>query len=453
MSTALVPLTDVAGAAVAEPTDDPRGEKRLALMIAGAFFVGLLGWAAFTPLDAAAFGRGVVAVAGNRQAVQHRDGGIVAALAVREGDRVAKGQALLRIVSTDIEAEERGLTSEYLGLIAQRARLQAERGNGVSISAPPEFAALRGADRALAVQLLQEQAALLRARQATQAGQQSILGQRALQSGAEIQGYQADIDATREQLRLLDAQIGGMKQLEAKGFASTNRIRDLERQAAALRGAIGQNSAMIARSAEVSGENRMRAVTLVRSTLVEIDDQLRATALRINEVRPKLTAAREQMARTVIRAPASGRVVDLAVFTVGGVVAAGEPLMYIVPDDRELVVQAKLSPDDADDVRAGLPAKVRFPSLHERNAPDLEGRVAVMSADAITDEKSGVHYFAAEVRVPAGALQRFRTLRNGEEPIRAGLPAEVLIALRKRTVLGYLLEPLVQSTWRSGREH
>ncbi|HYZ47967.1 MAG TPA: HlyD family type I secretion periplasmic adaptor subunit [Sphingomonas sp.] len=451
MSAALIPYADPE--VPAELGDDPRWERRLAAGIAGFFFIGLLGWAALTPLDAAAYGHGVVEVAGNRQAVQHRDGGIVAALMVKEGDRVASGQPLLRIVSADIEAEERGLTSEYLGLLAQRARLQAERQGRSDIPVPAEFAGLSDADRGIAAQLLREQAAVLRARQASQAGQQSVLGQRARQSGAEIRGYQADIEASVEQLRLLEVQIQGMKELEAKGFASANRIRELERQAAALRGSIGQNTAMIARSQEVSGENRMRALTLERGNLVDIDDQLRDTALRLNEARPKLTAARERLARTVVRAPAAGRIVSLSVFTVGGVIAAGEPLMYIVPDNRELVVQARLSPDDADDVQAGLPAKVRFPSLHERDAPQLDGRVAVMSADALTDEKSGAHYFAAEIRVPSAGLERYRALRPGADPIRAGLPADVLISLRKRTVLGYLLEPLIQSTWRSGREH
>ena len=449
MATALIPL---ASGLPVEVSDSPAIERKVALWVGAAFFVGFLGWAAATPLDAGAFAQGVVAVSGSRQAVQHREGGVVSALLVKEGDSVTQGQPLLKILSGDVEAEERGLTSEYLLLLAQRARLIAERDGRSVMETPAEFASLPRKDRAIADEALRGQKRLLQARRAAVTAQKSVLGQRSRQAGAQIDGYGATIDSTREQRRLIQQELEGMRLLEKKGFASINRVRALERAAAELDGNLGQNAAMIARTRETIGENRMQAVSIDRGVIEDVDTQLRDATLRLNDIQPKLGALRAQIARAVVRAPASGRVVGLSIFTVGGVVSPGQTLMEIVPQNRELVIKARISPDDADDVHPGMTTRIRFPSFHERDIPNLEGRLTTISADSLTDEKTGIHYFGAEVRVPESELRNIEVVRPGRPAIQAGLPAELLIPLEKRTVLGYLLEPLLQSSWRAGRE-
>lgn len=451
MATASVPLPSEP--IVPALSDSPHVERRLALWVGAIFFVGFLGWAAATPLDAGAFAQGIVAVSGSRQAVQHREGGVVTALLVKEGDLVGRGQPLLRILSSDIEAEERGLTSESLLLMVQRARLLAERDGRSVIQTPAEFASLPEKDRALANEALRGQARLLQARRAAVAAQKSVLDQRSRQSVEQIGGYDAAIESTREQRRLIQQELEGMRELEKKGFASINRVRALERAAAELDGNLGQNTALVARTRATIGENRMQAISIDRSLIEDVDTQLRDATLRLNDIQPKLGALRAQLARAVVRAPASGRVVGLSIFTVGGVVAPGQTLMEIVPQNRELVIKARISPDDADDVHAGMVTRIRFPSFHEQDIPVLEGRLTTISADSLTDEKTGVPYFSAQVRVPEAELKNLAAVRPGRPPIQAGLPAELLIPLKKRTVLGYLLEPLLQSSWRAGREH
>lgn len=437
---------------VLDETDDPRSEKRLAAIVAGLFFIVFLGWAAFVPLDSGAIATGTVAVSGNRQAVQHRDGGIVSALHVREGQIVRKGQVLLSISANEIEATERGLAAETYALIAQRQRLIAERDGLGAMARPAEFTALTGDDAKLAEDAWQGQVRLSAARRNAKGAQHGVLSQRSRQADEQIAGYERQLAANREQRALLADEIKGMKQIEAKGWAATNRIRALERAAAQLDGEYGALGAQIARAREGIGEVSMQSVSIDRDTIQEVSEQLRDVNVRLDENRPKLAAARAQLARTQVRAPASGKVVGLKVFTVGGVVAAGEVLMEIVPQDRELVIQAVVSPRDADDLFVGQNAQVRFTAIQERNLPILEGRISRVSADSFTDERSGEHFFRAEVRVPEGELARVRAVRPGKSIIQAGLPAEVLVPLRKRTALGYLLEPLTQSLWLAGRE-
>lgn len=433
--------------------DDPRGEIRISLWVAGAFFLGVLGLAAVVPLDAGAYAHGQIAVAGNRQAVQHRDGGIVSALMVREGDMVAAGQPLLAISDGDIRALERGLTGDYLTLLAERARLLASAQGSQELAVPPEFAALPAEDRPIAAEALRTQERLLHSQLAAGSAQKSVLSEQSSQVRAKIGGLAAEGSALSEQRRLIEQELEGMRELAKEGYASQNRIRELERAQAALKGDESSRGADIASARETIGQNRMQAVVVDRDRIEKADQQLRDVTQQLSEVQPKLIAARQQLARALVRAPVAGRVVGLKVFTVGGVVGAGQTLMEVVPQNRELVIQAQMSPDDIDDIHPGVRVKVRFPTLHDRSLPDVIGTIATISADAITDEKTQARYFAAEVHVPRGELDKLTAGKPGRSPIQAGVPVEVLALLEKRTMLDYLIEPVTQSFWRTGREH
>lgn len=442
-----------AAEAAAPLDDDPRRELRAGATIAAAFFVLFLGWAAITPLDAGAYASGVIAVSGNRQAVQHRDGGVVSAIHVQEGQTVAKGQMLVEISAGELRASERAMTGEVLTLLAQRARLTAERNHAAGFAAPPEFAGLSGDDRRLADEAMSLQRLQFQTRRSALVAQRGVLSQRVNQLGEQAGGYQRQLEANREQQRLIIEELDGMRSLAAQGYAPVNRVRALERASAALDGDAGSYRAQIASAGEAMGETRMQLLSIDRQMMEEVAGQLRDVQVRLDELQPKLQAARDQLARAVVRAPASGRVVGLTVFTVGGVVAPGATLMEIVPQDRALVVQAMVSPTDADDLRPGQVTQVRFTSLHERDLPILKGRLASLSADSFTDENTGQRYFRAEVTVPPAELERIRKVRGPRTGLQAGLPVEVLVPLRKRSALDYLLEPLTQTFWRSGREH
>lgn len=435
-----------------EALDSGATEMRLGGTIAALFFVGLLGWAALTPLDAGAFAQGLVAVSGNRQAVQHRDGGVITALNVHEGKTVRKGDVLLRISASELVASERSTTAEILTLQAQRMRLLAERDHAPAMSEPAEFARLSKEDRALADEAMRAQRLLFQARRNAIGIERSVLDQRIRQHAEQIHGYGSQIASNRKQQALIGDELAGLKGLVDRGFVSINRIRAIERSAAALDGEHGSYRADIARSSEAIGEARMQSVSLDKQMLEEVAGQLRDVQMRLDELQPKLIATREQLARSIVRAPASGRVVGLKLFTVGGVVNPGETVMEIVPQDRALVIEARVAPNDADDIRPGMSTQVRFTALQERNLPILHGRIVKISADSFEDDRTGMRYFNAEVIVPPAELAKIRKVR-ADGGIRAGLMAEVMVPLRKRTALAYLMEPLTQTLWRAGREH
>lgn len=434
-----------------EDADDPRRDIRIGAIIGFLFFVVLLGWAALAPLDAGVYAQGTIAVSGNRQAVQHRAGGVVAAINVREGQKVRAGQVLVEMAAPELQATERALTSEYFSLVAQRSRLLAERNGAGGFAPPPEFANLPPEDQPIAQQALQLQRAQLQARSGSLSAQSSVLGQRSKQLGEQQSGYAQQRVSVREQQRIMQDELSGLRELEKKGFASTNRVRALERALEELRGREAALTAEIARAGEGMGETRMQGLSLRSTSLEEIAAELRETQTRLSDILPKLVSAREQLQQSRLRAPTSGQVVGMTVFTVGGVVAPGQTLMEIVPDKRNLVIQAQVSPSDADDVYQGQQAQVRFLSVHDRTLPLLEGTVRTISADRLKDEESGVAFFTAEVEVPPAELNRVRDAL-GQGQLRPGLPVEVVLAARKRTALDYLLEPLTVHFWRSLRE-
>jgi HlyD family type I secretion membrane fusion protein len=430
---------------------NPRSEIRLGIMIAVGFFVLFLGWAAFIPLDAGVHASGNIAVAGNRQSVQHRDGGVVTALHVREGQKVRAGQVLIELSAPELRASERGLTSDYLTLLAQRARLFAERTGQRGFAPPPEFASLAPEDREFASQAMLLQRSQMLARSGSITAQQSVLGERAGQLVQQQGGYTQQRAALVEQQRLIGEELEGLMSVAQKGYASMNRVRALQRAQADLKGQEASMSAEYARAGEGIGETRMQSLSISRGRLEEVENDLKDTQAKISEVLPKLVAAREQLQHALVRAPVTGQVVGLTVFTVGGVVKPGETLMNIVPDGRDLVIQAMLQPTDADDAYTGQTAQVRFASVHNRSLPLFTGRVRTVSADSFQDEKTGRSFFRAEVVVPEQELNRVRSaLGNGE--LRPGLPVEVVLNVRKRTALQYLLEPLTAAIWRSGHE-
>ncbi|WP_426031444.1 HlyD family type I secretion periplasmic adaptor subunit [Caulobacter sp. DWP3-1-3b2] len=448
--TVLPPNTALATSRI---SDDPALMIRVGAVVAGVFFVGFLGWAALAPLDAGAYAHGVVAVSGNRQAVQNREGGVVTGIRVKEGQTVVKGQILVELSASELRASERGMTGEMLTLLAQRARLVAERDRRPAIAVPPEFSTLAPEDKPLAEDSLRLQRQQFQARRGSLNTQRGVLNQRVLQLGQQTNGAERQLDANREQQKLIAEELTGVQELASKGYAPKTRVLALQRNAASLTGEDGAYRAQIARSNEQIGETRLQTLSLERQMMEEVSGQLRDVQVRLDDLQPKVLAAREQLARATVRAPSSGKVVGLNVFTVGGVAAPGQTLMEIVPQDRRLVIQAKVSPNDADDLQPGQKTQIRFTSLHERDLPLLNGTLTELSADSFTDEKSGVQYFRAEVAAPPEELDKIRQIRGAQSGLQAGLPVEVLIPLRKRSALAYLLEPLTQTFWRMGREH
>lgn len=430
-------------------SDTPRRELIVGGVIILLFFGIFLGWAAFAPLDAGAYGQGQVAVSGNRQAVQHREGGVVSALHVAEGDTVERGQVLLTLSSGELRATERGVAGQVYALLAQRARLIAERDGLRGIPVPSEFADLPPEDAGLARESLRIQQLQFGARRTGRSTETGVLRQRIAQLNEQILGYERQIASNIEQQRLIQEELAGMRSLAEKGFAPMTRVRALERTAAQLDGELGSLRAQIARSREAVGETRLQMSGVSTEMNEDVADQLRQIDVQLNELRPRLAELRSQIARSEVRAPVSGQVVGLTIFTEGGVIQPGQTLMEIVPDDASQIIVAQISPNDVDNLRIGQQTEVRFPGLRERNPPTIHGRVTRISADSFTQEETGASYFRAEIVVPAEEMAK---LGRSANTLRPGAPVEVIILLRKRTALSYLLEPLTNNLWRSGSE-
>lgn len=430
-------------------TDTPRRELMIGGVIIVAFFVIFLGWAAFAPLDQGAYAQGSVAVSGNRQAVQHRDGGVVSALLVKEGDTVRQGQVLLRVSTGELTATERGVAGQVYALLAQRARLVAERDRLISIPTPQEFTGLDADDAALAEESLRIQQAQFNARRTGRSTETGVLGQRVNQLNEQIIGYQGQIAANIEQQRLIQEELTGMRSLAAQGYAPQTRVRALERTASELEGQQGALRAQVAQSREAIGQARLEMSGVSTKLGEDVAEQFRLIDVQLNELRPRLTELRAQIARSEVRAPASGQIVGLTIFTQGGVIQAGQTLMEVVPSEASQVIVAQISPNDVDNLKIGQQTEVKFPGLRESNPPIIQGKVTRISADSFTVEQTGASFFRVEIIVPAEELAK---LGRSAETIRPGAPVEVVVLLRKRTALAYLTEPLTNNLWRSGSE-
>ena len=436
----------------AASVDDPRRELWLGGGVAVVFFLILLGWGALAPLDAAVVAPGEITILEHRQTIQHREGGVIGAIDVVEGQKVKAGQVLIELAGGDTRANEEALQAQVIDLEARKARLQAEQLGQGQIAWPTEFATFTGADQQAAQRAEVVQATQLRAHAQALSTQQNVLTQKVSELGDLERGYQSQIDSAARQQTLVGEELKGMQSLAAQGYAPLNRVRELQRTQAEIGGQRGQYEATIAQSRQEARETHSEVAQTAASDGDKVATELSDVEAALADALPKLVAAKDQLARSQIRAPVSGSVVGLSVFTVGGVVAPGQPLMDIVPDQSPLLIEARISPNDAQDLRQGQMAEIRFPSLHDRTLPILDGKVNSVSADSLADQKTGARYFTAEVSVPLSQLAAHERQRDPNFELRPGMPVQVMVPLRKRSALDYLLEPLNDAMWSSFRQ-
>jgi HlyD family secretion protein len=430
----------------AEP-DDPSSDTWRGGAVAAAFFIGLGGWAALTPLDAAVIASGVIVVSGNRQAVQHLDGGIVRALHVKEGDIVSEGDVLLELVDTELVGQERALSSRLVELEAQRARLLAETSGAKIIRQPTRWNELPPADKAIALDILERQAGELRARSSAASARVAVLQRQRHQLEARMPGQNVELTSGREQVRLLDDEIGGLSTLLEKGLTSLTRVRSLEREREGLLGRAGRIESEISQTRASISETEAQIEAVYAELRASQAEELQDVEVQLADVAPKYTALLARLVRAKVRAPASGEVVALTVFTVGGVIAPGAHVMDI------LIIEAELKPENADEVHTGAAANIKFPGLKGRDIPVLHGEVSQVSADRIIEPNSGKAFFRMQITAGTGELEKLRKMPEGAGgAIRPGIPAEVMIPLHKRTALQYIYEPIVGAFWKSFRE-
>jgi HlyD family secretion protein len=434
--------------------DAPRDDLRLGLLTAVLFFGVFGGWAALAPLNAAVHAPGAVVVADSRRVVQTQDGGTIDAIHVRDGDRVEAGTILIEMRAGEARAELEALEAQWIELTALLARLLAEETGRGTIIPPPEWTTDLDAEaQAQATRVLARQQSELEARRNYLASQQGILGSRRNQLDAQIGGLGAQRAAYERQRMLLSEELAAVRSLYERGLAPVSRVRGLERAMAQIDVDLAGLDGSEARAREAIGETAMQGMSIEDQERVRRSEDLRRTDQMLADVAPRLEAARARFERAVLRAPTTGVVVGLTGHTVGAVAPPGGRILEIVPEDDELVIDAQVAPQHADDVSDGMAAEIRFPGLTGRALPILSGVVETISADRLIDERTGAPYFIARVRVDPESLAALtQTHPRGLDGLGPGLPAEVLITLRPRTALQYLVEPLDQTLWRSFRE-
>jgi HlyD family secretion protein len=437
----------------AAATDSPDRDVRTGMWVVFGFFVVFVGWAALARVDAAVTARGKIIVSGDRQQVQNKTGGVIKKVLVHEGDLVTKGQVLVELAGDESQASTESYTAQYISLKAQEARLIAEEIGAATFAEPAEFAKYTGADRALVDQAMQVQRRAMQARRQSLGAQLSVLAQQEAQSRETIRGTQERIDANQKQQKLTNDELSGVKSLNEKGYAPTTRVRSLESSLAGLEGDNGALRANIAQANATISESQMRAVTLRRQSDQDIVTELRDTQSKLSNILPMLGAAKTEFDRTQIRAPVTGKVMGLITTTEGAVLTPGEKVMDVVPEYAPLVIEAYVSPQDGDDIRAGQVAQIRFTSMHERDMPEMTGKVLDVSGDSFQDQKTGESFYKARVEVSRDSLAKIAQLRGRNDVVRPGLPVEVVVPTRKRTVLGYLFEPINETFSHSFHEH
>lgn len=403
-------------------------------------------WAVTAELAGAIVAPGTVIVEGHLKAVQHPTGGIVGQLGVREGDKVQAGDVLLRLDDTIARANLSMISKNLDELTGRRARLEAERDEAASITFPIDLVARTGADPDTA-RLVEGEERLFAARRASLAGQTAQLRERATQLAQEIEGLNAQHHAKTEQAELIKGELEGVTELYEKNLIPLSRLTALQREASRLEGERGQIVASLAQAAGRIAETELQIIQLSQDLRTEVLKELREIAGRISELVERKITAEDQMKRIDLRAPLDGTVHQLAVHTIGGVIAPGDVVMSIVPRGDALVIEAKVMPQDIDQVVVGQDAVIRLPAFNQRTTPELNGNVVSVSADLLSDRASGLTWYSARIRLSDQELARL-----GRSRLQPGMPAEVHIRTQSRTAMSYFSKPLTDQFARAFRE-
>jgi HlyD family secretion protein len=411
-----------------------------------ALFGGTIGlWAATSSLSGAVVAPGHFVVDTNVKKVQHPTGGIVGELRVREGDRVKEGDLLIRLDETVTRANLQVITKQLDELSARRIRLEAERDGRPTLAIPEELQS-RLADPAVKA-LVEGERTLFEARRTAREGQKSQLKKRISQLQDEITGLKAQQEAKARETAIIANEPKGVRELYAKNLVQLTRLSALEREAANLEGQRGQLMAAVAQA-----EGRIAEISL---QIIQIDEDMRAEVMReLREVQGKVAelserrvAAEDQLKRVDILSPSSGFVHQLAVHTVGGVITPAEPAMLIVPVDEQLNLEARVMPQDIDQLVVGHRAVVRIHASNQRTTPELNGTLTRISADVSQDKQTGLTFYTIRVALPREEVARLGNIR-----LVAGMQAEVFVQTQDRTPLQYFLKPLQDQIARAFRE-
>jgi HlyD family secretion protein len=415
-------------------------------LLIGFFIIGLGVWSVFAPLKSAAIAAGIVEPASSRKTIQHLEGGIVRQILVKNGDAVSSGQVLIALDDTKPRSEAYSIQGQLWDAQASHARLLAEQEGRDRVAYPHDLKALTETNPSV-MAILVGQERIFETRRQVMKSEIAITQEKMTQVQEEITGLGAQKVALTIRAEIARQELETVTPLVAKGLERKTRLLTLGREKADIDGQLGETSAQISRAYQVISESQAYLVKLQSDRLNEVAQGLRETENQIVQLSERLRAIEDQLARTSIRSPEAGVIMDLRVHTAGGVIGAGEPLLDLVPRDGGLVVSVHVRPEDINVVHTGLNAQVHLLPYNQRRVPLLKGTVTYVSADRLVDKLSGQSYYAATVRVTDERLAKMSDVE-----LVPGMPAQTLIETGKSSVAFYAVRPLLDSFNRAFRE-
>ena len=429
-------------------TETQRSLRRTQIVgsaLVAALFLAVFGWGAQAEIAGAIIARAIVAVKSNAKEVQHLDGGIVKRLYVENGDRVSAGSVLIELDDTQARAAYQIVASQFYEMLAEQARLEAERERRPQLIVP---AALSDkADDPEIARILNSQSRLLASRIGGITSKKQQLGEQVTQLQNQIEGMQGQYIATSKKSEILGNEVTDLQTLLKMGLVLKSRLLALEREAADVNGEAAQLKSEIARLRGMIIEIDLKILQVDEDWLTVTLDSLTDVRSRVASLQEQVLASRARLDRIAIRAPQSGIVHELAVHTEGGVLAPGRPAMLIIPEDEELVIRANVRPEDIDKVSVGQTARVHIAAFSQRTTPEIFGTVVVIGADLSVDEATRLPYYLVDVAIPPHELQKL-----GGRLLKPGMPAEAFIHTERRTALSYFLKPLSEQIARAFRD-
>lgn len=419
------------------PSSDLGHAGRIGLWALGIGFGGFLLWAALAPLDEGVPSQGHVAIDTKRKSVQHLSGGIIKEVLVGEGDQVKEGQLLIKLDDAAAKANFEAIRQRYLGLRAMQGRLLAEQAGQTAITFHPDLVA--AASDPLIKQQMMNQEQLLRSRKAglqadLQSIQESIQGQQGL-----TVAYEGMMASRRNQFSLLNEELRNTRGLVKEGYVPRNRQLELERQVSESSTSMAELQGNTIRSRSSMAELRQRAIARQQEYRKEVETQLADVTREVLSDAGKFIALQDDLTRTEIRSPAAGQVVALSAQSVGGVIAPGQKVLDVVPANESLLLETRVQPHLIDSVHAGMPVDVRFSSFAHSPQLVVQGKLASVSGDLLTDPQNGAGYYLARVAVTPEGLKKL-----GKRQMQPGMPVEVVFRTGERSLLTYLLHPLTK---------
>ncbi|KJZ19110.1 HlyD family type I secretion periplasmic adaptor subunit [Loktanella sp. S4079] len=402
-------------------------------------------WAIIAQITGAVITSGQIEVDRNRQVVQHPDGGVVSEILVDEGDSVAEGDLLIRLDPTILQSELAVVEGQLFEILARRARLEAERDNTQMLTFSPT---LTEVDTPEVAELIAGQTRLFEARLESNEGAVEQLTQQRAQIASQIDGIKAQQTALSTQRNLIEQELQDQQSLLDRGLAQASRVLALQREEASLLGTMGELTAQAAQAAERTTEIDLQILSLATTRREEAITRLRDLQYNQLELAERRRTLRRQLDRLDIRAPVSGIVYGMQVFAQQSVILPADPVLFLIPQDRPLVIATQVNVQDVDQIYVGQDVTLRFSAFDRSRTPELNGKVTLVSADAFQNENSGLSFYRAEVQLSEGEIDRL----PADMALIPGMPVEAFMRTADRSPMAYLLKPLADYLAKAFRE-